>query len=750
MKKSRLLLSLSALLVGLLTTQKATAQFTSDSLNNTKIRDTSSINASGSKIVTAPNGNSFITWTEPNVGVSGYQTRIQLVDSNGYKLWGNKGLLVDSMMGGTIYRSDLKVDNAGNAIVAIQDFRSGTYWPVVFKIDQTGNFVWGNNGIQLTDTAANATSGLGPVIGITGNNNVVIAWNASGTKTYVSFQKFSPTGTVLWADPKRIIDMATTNIKKFERPQIVLSVDEEIILQYVQRSGSGLGTSLMYAQKYNNLGGAVWAAPTQLSTKTIAFSYFPTPIQDGYGGIFVSFNTSNPAGLTLNDVYAQRVYADGHTWNTDGYELVGGSASQRYEAGSVYAPGANKYFTGMRVTWTAPNAGEGIFVQKMDTSGVMQFSGTALQVGPTSTSINADVINVAATKNTDTGIVIVYAQGTLPSPVYMYATKVGYSGSVAWTIGSALVSIAVSDKGTIGVGDFYHNQLVAAWSDGRKLAQPSAYSNGSGIYAQNIRVNGKLGSFICPTITVAPGTLSAATVGVPINDTFTQTGGVNPITFSVSSGTLPSGVTLSNTGVLTGTDTLSGSYTFTVTATDMNGCSGSKTYTLQANCPTVALATLAQKCVNDTAFTLMGGTPAGGVYSGTGVVNGKFNPAVAGVGTHTIKYVYRFGNCADSASQSIVVIGNCGTSVNTVAQADLFECFPNPASNQVTVKLNQNISGSVRIKITSIDGRVILSDKQDTGNAYSKTFDLAGVAKGVYIIEVNSPKGTATTKLAVQ
>ena len=43
------------------------------------------------------------------------------------------------------------------------------------------------------------------------------------------------------------------------------------------------------------------------------------------------------------------------------------------------------------------------------------------------------------------------------------------------------------------------------------------------------------------------------------------------LTFATTTGTLPTGLTLSSAGVLSGTPTAAGSYTFTVTATDSRG-----------------------------------------------------------------------------------------------------------------------------------------------------------------------------------
>jgi subtilisin-like proprotein convertase family protein len=89
----------------------------------------------------------------------------------------------------------------------------------------------------------------------------------------------------------------------------------------------------------------------------------------------------------------------------------------------------------------------------------------------------------------------------------------------------------------------------------------------------------------CPAITIAPATLPAGTVGVAYNQSFTQSGGVNPVTFSLS-GTLPSGVSFNN-GALSGAPTQAGSFPLTVTATGADGCQGFRNYTLATSCHAV-------------------------------------------------------------------------------------------------------------------------------------------------------------------
>ena len=61
-------------------------------------------------------------------------------------------------------------------------------------------------------------------------------------------------------------------------------------------------------------------------------------------------------------------------------------------------------------------------------------------------------------------------------------------------------------------------------------------------------------------------------------------------------------------------------------------------------------------CVNDPPFQLTGAIPQGGVYSGSGVSNGFFNPSAAGVGVHTITYSYtdQYG-CSGTCTFTITV-----------------------------------------------------------------------------------------------
>jgi len=85
-----------------------------------------------------------------------------------------------------------------------------------------------------------------------------------------------------------------------------------------------------------------------------------------------------------------------------------------------------------------------------------------------------------------------------------------------------------------------------------------------------------------------------------------------------------------------------GTFNITYTATDIHGCSNTDDVQVTVVDPTAANAgNDINVCVNVAPFNLTGFSPAGGSWSGNGIVNsatGTFNPAIAGVGAHKLIY----------------------------------------------------------------------------------------------------------------
>lgn len=107
-----------------------------------------------------------------------------------------------------------------------------------------------------------------------------------------------------------------------------------------------------------------------------------------------------------------------------------------------------------------------------------------------------------------------------------------------------------------------------------------------------------------------------------------------------------------------------GMHDITYSYTDGNGCTNTTTDQVTVFAlPSVSFTAPADLCVDSgVQMGLSGGTPTGGLYSGTGVSDGGngstfiFDPSVAGVGVHTITYSYTDGNgCTNSAEDQITI-----------------------------------------------------------------------------------------------
>ena len=127
------------------------------------------------------------------------------------------------------------------------------------------------------------------------------------------------------------------------------------------------------------------------------------------------------------------------------------------------------------------------------------------------------------------------------------------------------------------------------------------------------------------------------------------------------SGGTPFGGSYSGPGVVSGLFSPSiageGTHTITYTYTDGNGCSNTANNTILVHgIPLVTLADFSGICINAPSIVLSGGLPAGGVFSGTGVSFGNFNPALAGTGSHPITYTVTDGNnCTNFTTKPIQV-----------------------------------------------------------------------------------------------
>jgi hypothetical protein len=145
----------------------------------------------------------------------------------------------------------------------------------------------------------------------------------------------------------------------------------------------------------------------------------------------------------------------------------------------------------------------------------------------------------------------------------------------------------VSGSATLGAGSAFVGNLIAhdniilnsrANTFGRLLALTGTVTLNSDIVTL---------CSTCNAINLDPPALPDGTVAKPYDPIVIRaTGGSDPYTFKVISGTLPPGIDLTpKGGVLSGTPTDPGTFKFTVAATDSQGCSGKREYTIVIPCP---------------------------------------------------------------------------------------------------------------------------------------------------------------------
>lgn len=153
------------------------------------------------------------------------------------------------------------------------------------------------------------------------------------------------------------------------------------------------------------------------------------------------------------------------------------------------------------------------------------------------------------------------ADGVVNSLYNLSLATTGGTGNVTWTLASGTLpqGLSLSSAGVISGAPTQVNLAGSA------LAL-QATDSGSPAQTASVNINIRIAPQL--SISTAPGSLPDAILGAPYSFMFQANGGITPLTWSVSSGQLPPGLTLSLNGTLSGSPTATGSYTFTVQAGD--------------------------------------------------------------------------------------------------------------------------------------------------------------------------------------
>ncbi|HQW44288.1 MAG: hypothetical protein IPF69_07610 [Chitinophagaceae bacterium] len=164
-------------------------------------------------------------------------------------------------------------------------------------------------------------------------------------------------------------------------------------------------------------------------------------------------------------------------------------------------------------------------------------------------------------------------------------------------------------------------------------------------------------------------------------------------------------------------------------------------YTVPA--PAVVMSGL-QPAYNHAAFGVqLIGTPAGGTFSGNGVVNGYFYPRVAGLGSHIITYTYSNGFCtSQTAKETRVVLDE--TLLDNGFSVQLLD---HPGSHPVLWVVS-NDNSTIEIALLTNTGQTLMTMQKAVypgGNFIN--IDVEKYPKAVYLLKVRHAASGKTKTL---
>jgi hypothetical protein len=459
------------------------AQWTSDLSQNTLIRNTP-VNEFDFSIKTTSEGLTYITWAEVNIPPDSSHWRIQLLDTNGVKMWNLDGIILHSWLSTALsvnYRHDLAVDDSGNVICAIPGIDSiGNSHIRVYKLNSNGNHFYSTQGVILNDSST--LRNYSPSIGIENPNSVFVAWSAAYQyHGHIDIQKLDYNGNFLYPQTVQLND--TTMSFDYYLPKVATDDFSNGFTLFYSVLDSVNSYHTIGAQRYNAEGLSLWSSPVILTTRLVYLPFINKieAISDSLGGYYVPIMTSNPFNPGKEDVFLQHIDSLGNLWSTDGsiastdtvsYKLYFDNCTVNTSAGPIIIFREEIINNGPDFKLT---------VQTFDQNGNALLGMQGLTLMPFIPTFYYYPFSLVSSGNK---LLLTYFSGAwfAFNSGYINSALIDSTYNLIWDI---RLNINYNAKRDFAAGELAGNQLVALWND---------YRNGNfDLYAQNIRLDGTYG-----------------------------------------------------------------------------------------------------------------------------------------------------------------------------------------------------------------------------------------------------------------
>ncbi|MCF7920207.1 MAG: T9SS type A sorting domain-containing protein [Candidatus Cloacimonetes bacterium] len=432
------------------------------------------------KTAQLPDGSCYFGWWSNATG--NYNMRLQYLDPDGNEVWEQNGILVSDHTQMTWLTDwDMTIDLEGNAIMAINDIRvsADDLDIIAYKISPEGEFIWGADGINLSNGGFNAA----PKVTVTANNYCIYAW---ADDTMIRLMSISPEGNPAWEQPVIINEPDTSNW-----PQLIPADDGSegnFLLKYFVNTGPYWAPNrAVYMQKYSAAGTPIWDAPAVISDAygISAWTQNFSVTSDGNGGAIIAWHDDRFSENTSR-AYVQHITTEGAAVFTDGILVADHAPNQMYYPSAIYQPETELIY----VYWRETDAGQnnaGIYGQKINADGELLYTNSGIIISP----IQATGGTIIGLRPCFEDVIVVYTLypwGNF-SQERILAERIDPEGELVWD-----ETLLISDMQT----EKLHTDLAdVRWTENGFVPDDAfiiSWGSGSnGIFAQRFNDNGTIG-----------------------------------------------------------------------------------------------------------------------------------------------------------------------------------------------------------------------------------------------------------------